>query len=150
MVGQGHLLGGQREAQPEHIARLMRLDDAIVPQAGGRVIGRGLLGELPARLGVDPRDLVLARSIAGHAGAAQVRHHGGRDIRAHGGDLRIGPGEEKAGPEGVTVLGRNAAIRSDRIMSCADLIGCMPPDHIDFGLGYSFKGIMARPRGPNR
>ena len=72
MPGQVDLAGGDRKAQAQHVAGLGRLDDAIVPEPGGGVIGRALLLELAARLAVEPFDLGLVGIAARMAGASAV------------------------------------------------------------------------------
>src|SRR5277367_3323616 len=72
MFGQVDLARSQREAETHHVPRLPRLDDSVVPEPGGRIIGRALGLELSPRLAVDPRDLGVVRGFASQAGAAQV------------------------------------------------------------------------------
>ena len=91
----GGLGGGECEAQADHVAGLGGLDDAVVPQARGRVIGIALLGELGPRRAIDLGDLGVVGARL-QAAAPQVGQHGRGDVGAHRGDARVRPGEQEA------------------------------------------------------
>src|SRR5688572_4484104 len=92
---------GQRE--PEHPARIGRIDDAVVPEARGGVVRVALALVLLADRGLErllfvlrPRALLRLDPVAAHGG----QHRGGL-LAAHDGDARVGPGPEEARAEGA-------------------------------------------------
>ena len=95
-----------RETRPpapgpgQHPARVQRIDDAVVPQPGGGVVGRSLAGVALA----DPRLALRLRpavTVAPRSPPTSEQHLGGL-LAAHHGDARVGPHEEQPGRVGAT------------------------------------------------
>src|SRR3954451_11459533 len=90
-------VGARGEGETEHGAGLRGVDDAVVPEAGGGVVGMALVLVLVAdrrleRLFLVGRPLLTAglEPVAAHLG-----QHAGRLLAAHHRDAGIGPGEEE-------------------------------------------------------
>src|SRR3954465_1135600 len=87
----------RREGETEHGAGLRRVDDAVVPEAGGGVVRVALVFVLVADRRLE-RLFLLGRPLLA-AGlepvAAHGREHAGRLLAAHDGDAGVGPGEQE-------------------------------------------------------
>ena len=77
-------------ARPEHVARVGRLDDAVVPQPGAGVVGVALRLVLVADLLLARLDRLRVRLAADH------RQHRRGLLAAHDRDARVGPHPEEA------------------------------------------------------
>src|SRR3954470_16129503 len=95
-------VGARGEGEPEHGAGLRWIDHAVVPEAGGGVVGMALLLVLLAdrrleRLFLLGRPVLAAglETVAAHGG-----QHAGRLLATHHRDAGIGPGEEEPGRVG--------------------------------------------------
>src|SRR6185437_12769974 len=94
---------GRREAQGEHAARVHRIDHAVVPEAGGGVVGMALALVLLADrrleglfLGGRPLPALRLDAVALHRGEDR-----GRLLAAHHRDARVGPAPQEARVEGA-------------------------------------------------
>src|SRR5262245_46044933 len=109
----------RRQAEAEHHAAVGRVDDAVVPEAGARVIGMALLLVLGADRGLE--GLLLVRVpfllLGGEAVALHLRQHVGGLVAAHDGDARVRPHPEEAGREGAAAHAVIADRKSTRLNS---------------------------------
>src|SRR2546423_13832361 len=87
----------RREREGQHGAGLRRIQDAIVPQTGGRVIGRAFQFVLVENRLPDPL-ILLGRELpvlAGQLLALDRREHACRLLATHDGNARVRPHPEK-------------------------------------------------------
>src|SRR3546814_3707292 len=87
-----------RDAEPERHAGIERIDDAVVPQPGRRIIGMALLLILGADRSLESL-LVVRRPVVAPRGAAVAAdggEHLGRLLAAHHRDARVRPHPEEA------------------------------------------------------
>ena len=109
----------RRDGQGQHVARLRRVDHAVVPQARRRVVGVALA----LVLGQDRRLEGVPRRLAGPlpdraASLADGRQHAGRLRATHHADARVGPRPQAAAAVGAAahavVAGPERAADDDR------------------------------------
>src|SRR3954470_17700940 len=96
-----------RQGQAEHGAGLGGVDDAVVPEAGGGVVGVALGLVLVADRLLE-RLLLLGRPLIAtglDAVAADLGEHAGGLLAAHHRDAGVGPGEQEAGRVGPAAHG---------------------------------------------
>src|SRR5262245_10911343 len=93
----------RRQAEAEHHAAIGRIDDAVVPAAGARVIGMALLLVLGADRGLEGLLLVHAPVLllGSEAVALHLGQHVGGLVAAHHGDAGVRPHPEEARREGA-------------------------------------------------
>src|SRR4051812_33291339 len=92
-------VGARRQGQPQHGAGLRGVDHAVVPQAGGGVVGVALVLVLLPDRHLE-RLLVLGRPFLAarlEPVAPDLGEHAGRLLTAHDRDAGVGPGEEEPG-----------------------------------------------------
>src|SRR5688572_12305556 len=99
----GGAVGGDGEGEAEDAARVGGVDDAVVPEAGGRVVGVALALVLLADRRLESFLVVLRPLPALRLDAVTLdgREHGSGLLAAHHRDARVGPRPEEARIEGA-------------------------------------------------
>src|SRR5690348_824230 len=108
----------RRNRHCQHAARVLRIDDAVVPQPGAGIIGMALAFVLLADCRLEAVLLRLGPGLAARAVAPHRRQHVGRLLAAHHRDARIGPRPQEARRIGAAahgvIAGAETAADDDR------------------------------------
>src|SRR5262245_10683063 len=109
------------ERKPQHSARVGRIDDAVIPDAGRRIIGMALAFVLLADWRLERFVIRRTPDAALRLGCflSQQSEHAGGLLAAHDGDARVRPHPQKAWPVGASahavIAGTITATDDDRI-----------------------------------